>query len=75
MRKSLIAAAGAVLAVPFLAIPVAPQAHAVDRCTIWYTPLSMQQYNDCEAHNACPYGYQNAGPCCSTTTFCDNPKN
>lgn len=74
MRKSLIAVVGAVLAVPFLAIPVAPQAQAIDRCTPWYAMGAMDQYNLCEAHNACPYGYQNAGPCCSTTTFCDNPK-
>jgi hypothetical protein len=78
MRKAVIAAAGAVLAVPFLAISVAPQAHAVDRCTVWYTPASMDQYNLCEQHSqqalACTIGTQNDDSCCSTTTFCDHPK-
>lgn len=79
MRKAVVAVVGATLAVPFLAVAAAPQAHAVDRCTPWYAMGAMDQYNLCEQHSAqaaaCTYGTQDDGyTCCSTLTFCTNPK-
>jgi hypothetical protein len=57
--KAVIAVVGATLAVPFLAVAAAPQAHAIDRCTIWYTPMSMDQYNLCEQHSQLEQQYKN----------------